>query len=157
MSLAKDKPYYAKPSDYDDDVYAWASEQAQLLRLGRFSELDIPNVVEEIESLGSEQRHALESSYRILILHLLKWQFQSARRSRSWDSTISRERGLFLRRENRNHSLRARAQELVDDVYPDAVREAAKKTGLPPQLFPSTGPCSLEFLRKHDAMPEDLS
>ncbi|GGD06517.1 DUF29 domain-containing protein [Aureimonas glaciei] len=157
MSLAKDKPCYAKPSDYDDDVYAWASEQAQLLRLGRFSELDILNVIEEIESLGSEQRHALESSYRILILHLLKWHFQSARRSRSWDSTISRERGLFLRREKRNHSLRARAQELADDVYPDAVREAAKETGLPPQLFRSTCPYSLEFLRKHDAMPEVLS
>ena len=154
MSLAKDKPYYANPSDYEDDVHSWAYEQAQLLRLGRFNELDIANVVEEIESLGSEQRHALESSYRILILHLLKWQFQKERRSRSWDSTISRERGLVLRRENRNHSLRKRAQELVDDIYPDAVREAAKETGLPPATFPTTCPYSLEFLRDHDALPE---
>lgn len=156
MSLAKDKPYFSQPSDYEDDVYAWAFEQAQLLRLGRFDELDIANVIEEVESLGSEQRHALESSYRILILHLLKWQFQSARRSRSWDSTISRERGLVLRREKRNHTLRARAQELVDDIYPDAVREASKETGLPPAIFPATCPYSLDFLRKHDAMPEDL-
>lgn len=154
MSLAKDKPYYEKQTDYEDDVYAWAYEQAQLLRLGRFREVDLPNIIEEIESLGSEQRYALESSYRLLISHLLKWQFQNDRQSRSWKVTITRERNHIERREKRNPSLKADAKQIVNDIYRQAVREASDETGLPRDTFPAECPYSIDFLRDPDAMPE---
>jgi len=42
---------------YEDDVIAWAAEQASLLREGRFDQLDREHVAEEIEDVGkSEQR-----------------------------------------------------------------------------------------------------
>ena len=50
------------------------------------------NVAEELEALGNEQASALRSSYRILLLHLLKWRYQPKRRTRSWAGTIVRER-----------------------------------------------------------------
>jgi hypothetical protein len=153
MGLAKEKPYYAVPTDYEDDVHAWAYEQAQLMRLGRFAEVDLPNLIEEIESLGSEQLHALESSYRLLIVHLLKWQFQNDRRSRSREVTITRERVHVERREKRNPSLAADAKRIVDDIYPYAVREAVKETGLARDAFPATCPYTVEQLRDHDFMP----
>jgi hypothetical protein len=41
---------------YDSDFYAWANEQAALLRAGRLSEADVENIAEEIESMGRSER-----------------------------------------------------------------------------------------------------
>ncbi|MCQ8780799.1 DUF29 domain-containing protein [Mangrovibrevibacter kandeliae] len=154
MSLAKDKPLFETPAHYEEDVHAWAFEQARLLRLGRFSELDLVNVIEEIESLGNEQRHALESFYILLLAHLLKWAHQPERRSRSWDATIDSARVQIERREKRSPTLRARAPEIVADAYSYAVREAAKETGLSRTGFPGTCPWTLDELRDPDFLPE---
>ena len=154
MSLAKDKPYYAEPSDYEDDVSSWAFKQAQLLRLGRLREVDLPNVIEEIESLGNEQPHALESFYSLLIMHLLKWQFQPERRSRSWQLTILNSRNQIKRREKRNAKLRAVAGSIVADIYFEAVEEAATETGIPASRFPNPCPYTIEDLRRQDFLPE---
>ncbi|WP_279480586.1 DUF29 domain-containing protein [Aureimonas sp. SK2] len=154
MSLAKEKPYFASPTDYEDDFHAWAFEQAELLRLKRFGELDLANLVEEVESMGSEQRHALESSYRLLIFHLLKWQFQPERRSRSWQLTILRERNNIGRREKRNPSLGATASEIVAEVYADARKEAGIETGLDRGVFPTVCPYVLAQLRDEDFLPD---
>ncbi|WAJ27716.1 DUF29 domain-containing protein [Antarcticirhabdus aurantiaca] len=153
MSLAKSKPLFAHPTDYEDDFAAWAFEQAELLRLKRFSELDLANLVEEVESMGNEQRHALESSYRVLIFHLLKWQFQPKRRSRSWLLTITRERENIRRREKRNPSLYAKADEIAADIYPAARKEAAIETGLATATFPTECPYSLIELRDQEFLP----
>ena len=58
---------------YDRDVYAWARHQARALRDKEWSALDVENLAEEIESLGNEQAHAVESHLRTLLAHLLKW------------------------------------------------------------------------------------
>lgn len=153
MSLAKDKPYFNRPTDYEDDFHAWAYEQAELLRLKRFGELDLANLVEEIESMGREQRHALESSYRILLVHLLKWQFQAARRSRSWRGTIARERGNIEQRESTNPSLKADAHSIVEQAYRRARRQAAAETGLDLADFPADNPYGVAQLRDLDFLP----
>ena len=154
MSLAKDKPYYAEPSDYEDDVYSWAFEQAQLMRLGRFREVDLPNVIEEIESLGNEQRRALKSSYRLLIAHLLKWQFQPERRSRSWFNTIGRERDNIEDREESNRALRREAPILVAEIYKRAARQAAREAKLDAAVLPDECPYLIEQLRDDNFLPE---
>jgi predicted DNA-binding ribbon-helix-helix protein len=61
---------------YERDFYAWSQEQAELLRLGKFSEADIANIIEEIETLGRSEMRELVSGLRVLLLHLLKWQYQ---------------------------------------------------------------------------------
>jgi hypothetical protein len=71
MALAKEKPLYPDPADIEDDFYAWCYEQAQLLRLGRFTEADLPNVIKELEGIAQNYRSALKSSYRLVIVHLL--------------------------------------------------------------------------------------
>jgi hypothetical protein len=124
------------------------------MRSGSYSALDVANVVEELESMGNEQRHALTSSYRVLILHLLKWRFQHAKRSRSWRSTIDRERGNVAMREKTNTSLGRRANELVVEAYPHARRQAASETGLPLDAFPAECPFTLAQLRDDEFLPE---
>jgi hypothetical protein len=77
---------------YDIDIVAWAEQQAELLRAGRFSELDVENVAEEIEDVGRREKRELESRLAVLIAHLLKWQLQPSRRGGSWRGTIKTQR-----------------------------------------------------------------
>lgn len=67
---------------YETDFYAWTQEQAEFLRDGKWSQLDLVNLIEEIESFGKQQRYELRNRLSILIEHLLKWEYQSNRRSR---------------------------------------------------------------------------
>ena len=60
---------------YERDVYAWAREQAALLRAGQLSDADILNIAEEIESMGRSEKRELVSRLTVLLLQLLKWQF----------------------------------------------------------------------------------
>ena len=61
---------------YDTDFYAWANEQAALLRAGRLSEADVENIAEEIESTGKREKRELVSRLTVLFVHLLKWRYQ---------------------------------------------------------------------------------
>jgi hypothetical protein len=151
---AKDRPLFSDPTDYEDDVSAWCFEQAEVLRQRRFSELDLLNVIEEIESLGNEQEHALESQYSRLILHLLKWTHQAERRGSSWRISIRNARFELGRRERRNPSLAARASQIVTEVYQVARANAADETGLPLDAFPATCPFTLDQLRDENWLPE---
>src|ERR1044071_2082469 len=84
-------PDAAAPS-YERDFYSWSLEQARLIRAGRLAAIDRDNVAEEIESLGREQFNKLESALRVLMLHMLKWDHQPRRRSRSWMLSIESQR-----------------------------------------------------------------
>src|SRR5436190_22596228 len=77
---------------YEADFYAWTQEQARLLRNQQWSWIDLPNLIEEIESLGKQQRQELRNRLSVLLGHLLKWQYQPHCRSRSWLATIRIQR-----------------------------------------------------------------
>jgi hypothetical protein len=154
MGLAKTKPLFDPPTDIEDDLHAWCFQQAELLRHKRFAEADLPNIIEELESMGRSERRALRSSYRLLIAHLLKWQMQPQMRSRSWQVTIGRERARIRDIEAESPSLLAQSDALIEDAYPLARREAAVETGLDESAFPSACPYDANFLRDLKAMPE---
>ncbi len=153
MAIAKEKPRFQVQTDYEDDFEQWCYEQAELLRQRRFAEVDLPNVIEELEDMGKEQRRALTSSYRVLIAHLLKWQFQPQLRSSSWEVTIDRERDNIVDREKMNPSLGRDTKQIIEAVYRRSVREAAKETELPRNSFPPDCPYTIEQLRDSDWMP----
>jgi hypothetical protein len=73
---------------HERDPYTWSLQQAALLRAGRLAEADVRNIAEEIDAVGREQYNAPTSALRLILLHLLKWDYQPARRSRSWVGTI---------------------------------------------------------------------
>jgi hypothetical protein len=68
---------------YRTDFYAWTKKQAALLQAEEFEKLDLPNLVEELEAIGNSQRTEVISRLKVLVMHLLKWQFQADHRSRS--------------------------------------------------------------------------
>jgi hypothetical protein len=81
-----------RPAAKEADLYSWARGQAELLRAGRLSEIDAAAIAEEIDDVGEEQYDKLESAFRVLMLHLLKWDHQPPMRSRSWTLTIREQR-----------------------------------------------------------------
>jgi Domain of unknown function DUF29 len=120
----------------DHDLYSWAARQASLLREGRIAEIDAAAIAEEIDDVGEEQYHRLESALRVLLHHLLKWDYQPAARSRSWAITIREQRRRADRQLRKNPGLKARLDEALADAYDDARDEAARETGLPTRTFP---------------------
>lgn len=127
-------------SGYDEDLYAWAQEQAALLRAGRFSEIDVANIAEELETLGRSEFRAYASAYRVLLLHMLKWDHQPTKRSRSWWVSIAVQRGRLKEVLDDNPSLKSRRQDAIARAYREARLMAVDETGLPLVSFPEACP-----------------
>ena len=139
---------------YERDFLEWSAATAKALEERRFCDVDVAQVAEEIRSMGIEQEHRLESYFRRLILHLLKWQFQPVRRSPSWRRSIVNSRIQIGRVLERSPSLQHKRDELAAMAYADAVKLASVETGLPPLLFPSQCPYSVESLMDDRFLPE---
>ena len=133
-------------AEYWDDFYSWLMEQAAHLRAGHWEALDRENLAEEIESLGREQFKKLESALRVVILHLLKWDHNEDRRSRSWALSVREHRRRVHRQLRRSPGLKPQLDEALEGAYEDARLEASSETGLPlkilPRKLPSTIPRS---------------
>ena len=69
---------------YQTDYSAWAAQNAELLRAGRYAELDIEHLLEELSDMGKSEQRALENRLTILIAHLLKWEYQLQTLSDRW-------------------------------------------------------------------------
>lgn len=139
---------------YDSDFYAWANEQASLLRAGKLSAADIENIAEEIESMGKTEQRELENRLAILLQHLLKWHYQPERRSKSWAATIKVQRRDLTRHLKRNPSLKANLDETIDDAYGDAMLLAVGETDLPESTFPVACPWPFERIMDAEFWPE---
>src|SRR5215471_5066724 len=127
-------------ADYMQDFYSWLMEQARFVREGRWDEVDRENLAEEIESLGREQFNKLESALRVLLLHILKWDHQPKKRTRSWVITIKDQRIEFEQVLQDNPGLKSRQDEALTRAYRRARLQAAKETGLDEDAFPATCP-----------------
>ncbi|NML62394.1 DUF29 domain-containing protein [Massilia sp. RP-1-19] len=131
-------------SDYEADFVAWVERQAALLRAGQFSELDCENLLEELESMGSNEHHELRSRMIVLLAHLLKCKHQPQRKCKSWFSTLGEQRDQIAIRLQRSPSLRRYVDRYINAAYRSAVYPASVETGLPESAFPATPPFSEE-------------
>jgi len=138
---------------HEEDFVEWAAETARLLRSGRFDQVDIEHLAEEVEAMAGRDRRELDSRLEVLIHHLLKWQQQIEKRSGSWESTIISQRAAIRRLFEQSPSLRRRLAESVTAVYGDAVKEAAAETGLPVGSFPGACPFSAAEILDPDFLP----
>ena len=140
---------------YDRDFYAWANEQARLLRDRRFDDADLANIIEEIETLGRSEMRELVSRLRVLLMHLLKWQYQPNFQGPSWRTSITVQRSEITEHLRESPSLRARLDEAVARAYHLARLSAAMETGLADQTFPETCPWSFEQMMAEAFWPDD--
>jgi hypothetical protein len=143
ISLAPDAP-----ANYERDVYSWSQEQARLIREGRWDEIDRDNVAEEIESVGRAEFNSLVSALRVLMLHMLKWEHQPERRTRSWLLSIEAQRNDLDDVLADNPGLRQRIPEAMQRAYRNARTAAAQETGLDTKVFPAACPYSFDDVTK---------
>ena len=116
---------------YDRDYSQWAETMADLLASGNLTDLDIENLVEEVRDLSKRERDSLLSSLRLIIHHLLKWDYQQQKRSRSWLVTIQRERSNIADYLADSPSLKKyMTDEYLVKIYKKAKLDAIVETGL---------------------------
>jgi hypothetical protein len=139
---------------YEKDIVAWANEQANFIRSGRFELLDLEHIAEEIEDVGKSEQRELSSRMVVLLAHLLKWQFQPARRGVSWKATISAQRQdiAFALKETPSLKTRLANDEWIAVAWAKAVALAIDETGL--ESFPEVLPWSVTDVLKGGWMPE---
>lgn len=125
---------------HEDDFYAWVNEQVALLRAGRIAEVDAANIAEELSDMGKSEFRALCSALSVLLQHLLKWDHQPARRSRSWEITVRQQRRQVARILRENPGLRSRLSQALSDAYEDARDEALLETNLADDVLPEQCP-----------------
>lgn len=139
---------------YEDDFYGWAMTNALLLKQGKFSEADMENIIEEMESMGRSEKGQLINRLSVLIAHLLKWQFQPDFRGRSWHGTIKEQRKRVKILLKDNPSLKGRLEEILVDSYELAVDLIEKETPIDMRLIPSECPYSFEQCMEESFFPE---
>lgn len=122
---------------YETDFYGWTQEQVALLQSQRWDRLDLLNLIEEITALGRQQRQELRNRLSILIGHLLKWEYQPQRRSRSWLATLRIQRREVASLLRDNPSLQPHLNEILAESYENGRDLAMGETNLPDQTFPS--------------------
>jgi hypothetical protein len=139
---------------YETDFYKWTIEQAKFLREEKWNCLDVPNLLEEIESLGKQQRQELRNRLGILLGHLLKWDFQPDRRSKSSIATIREQRHQILRLLKESPSLKSYLPEALVDAYETGLNLAVSETSLDYDAFPQECPYSLEQILNPEFPPK---
>ena len=111
------------------------------------------DLVEELESLGRQERRELVNRLAILLGHLLKWQYQPEKQGVSWQATIREQRRKVERLIQENPSLKSYLAEALQDAYEDGLDLAVRETGLPFTIFPASCPYTLEQALRSDFLP----
>ena len=131
--------------------------QAECLRRQQWDALDIDHVAEEIEGVAHRQWHAVTRHLRVLLLHLLKWEYQADRRAPRWLRRIDQAQAELESYLWESPSLQAQLPTLVGRAYLQAHRFVARETGLPPETFPGTCPWPPEHLLDTESLPRQRS
>jgi hypothetical protein len=147
----------ANASGYEHDFHAWLLSQVSALKERRFRDLDLENLIEEVEELARSLPRELRNRLKVVLVHLLKWQFQPSKRSTSWDLTLLEQRDQLQQLLEQNPSLRRQVPELIQKVYATAEKMAGKEMKLDrverQRKFPEQCPWTPEQILDEDYLP----
>ncbi|WP_252177778.1 DUF29 domain-containing protein [Endozoicomonas sp. 4G] len=147
---------------YDTDFYTWSYQQAELIKQGRFDELDMDNLAEEVEDMGRARQRSVESRLSQLLMHSLKWQMQSKKNDlhdmdrwfRSWSISIGKQRDAIEHELKKNPGLYHKLEEIFLESYQYARKLAAREMQCKPDAFPSECPWTYDEIMEDDWLPE---
>jgi len=139
---------------YEQDIVAWANEQARFIRAGRFDLVDAEHLAEEMEIMGKSEKRELANRMALLIAHLLKWKHQPNRRGSSWQKTIRIQRKEIAYELRDMPSLKTLLTdpEWAELVWEKAVAQAEDETGL--DNFPDTCIWTTEQIFSQEFLPD---
>lgn len=147
---------------HERDFYSWTREQARLLRskaeMFPNDGVDWSLVAEEIEDMGNEIAHGVESAYARIIEHLLKLAVSPATDPRNgWRRSVTRLRSEAQKRIRKNPGLRQHLDALFADAWTDGRRLAAlslaDEDGIDPATLPADCPYTRDQVEDFDWWP----
>jgi Domain of unknown function DUF29 len=138
---------------YETDYLQWIEATVQKIQSQEYGAVDWENLIEEIEDMGRRERHSLESNFIVLVIHLLKWQFQPQQRSGSWEGSIIEPRRRVNKALKDSPSLNPYLIGLEAECYKEAVKQVKAETSLPLAAFPLNCPYELVDMLKDDFLP----
>jgi len=138
---------------YDRDYLEWINLTLDQLRNQNYSSVDWQNLIEEIEDIAKAERRSLESNLVIVLLHLLKWQFQPQYRTGSWESSIIEHRRRIHKALEDSPSLKSDLETALSECYESAVKQAKAETQLPLETFPARCPYDVAEVLDDDFLP----
>jgi hypothetical protein len=139
---------------YETDYAQWIETTVRKLRSGDYDTVDWENLIEEIEDMGRSERRSLESNLIVVLLHLLKWQYQPEHRSGSWEASIIEHRRRIRKALKESPSLNPYLESILDESYGEAIKQAKAETGLPIETFPSECPYDLSAAIDDNFLPQ---
>ncbi|BAU67220.1 hypothetical protein STA3757_46300 [Stanieria sp. NIES-3757] len=131
---------------YDQDYYLWIEDLLNKIQEKRWDEMDWDNLWEEIDDMGKSQKQRLTSNLRILLMHLLKWEFQPQKRSNSWKYTIIEHRRRILEQLEYSPSLKNYLNSNFEATYQKARKDASLETNLSLNTFPNQCPYTIDVV-----------
>ncbi len=142
---------------YAQDFYAWTQATAHLIRTGKWYDLSLEALAEEVESLGARDHRELRRRLQRLVTHLLKWHYQPSKRQtgHSGRVTIRMQRLEIADLLEQSTSLRRTVPEALSARYGLARKHASVQTHLPLLTFPESCPWSVEQVLDDTFWPEE--
>lgn len=136
---------------YASDYSAWLQHQIDLMRAGRWAEIDSKHLIDEVQDLGKSEFNGFVSAIEVVLVHMLKWDYQPERRSRSWIASIVEHRRRASQALKDNPSFKSRRADAMMRAYDVATARAAKEADLPIETFPTINPYHWEAItaREH--------
>lgn len=139
---------------YETDYLQWIETTVKKLRFGDYTNVDWENLIDEIEDMGRSERRSLKSNLIVVLVRLLKWQFQPEQRSGSWESSIIEHRRSILEAIFDSPSLQPYLESIFVECYPLAVKQVKAETRLPLEIFPQQCPYELVELVNDEFLPD---
>lgn len=144
----------SQKSLYKIDFVRWIETTAQQLRNQDYVSVDWKNLIDEIEDMSRRERKALKSNLIVVLLHLLKWEYQPEYRTGSWRGSIREHRRRINEDLKDSPSLVPYLEEVWAECYESAREQAADETGLPLETFSLTSPYTTEQALNPKSMPQ---
>ncbi len=120
---------------YDQDFALWIEETVKQLKSGDFSQVDLENLIEEVESLGKSQRKAVDRFLTRLLEHLLKRCYVKLPEChRGWEIEIRNFRKELKKELKYSPSLKKFMLEILEESYQEALE--TMKQDYPDADFP---------------------
>jgi hypothetical protein len=156
LAVIKEAP---KVPNRETDFYAWLVCQANGLRSRQPDFIDWVNLAEELEEMAGLQREKVVGLLRVVLLHLLKWQYSKVHRSdRSWNVSIVTARVDLLDTLAESKSLKNELPVLLAKAYRGARTIAGAEMGLDKRdwqrMFPDHCPWTAEQVLDEEFLPD---
>ncbi|BAZ52797.1 hypothetical protein NIES4103_54620 [Nostoc sp. NIES-4103] len=139
---------------YETDYLQWIETIVEKLQSQDYANVDWENLIEEIADMGRSERRSLKSNLIVILVHLLKWQFQPENRSGSWEGSIIEHRRRVNEGLHDSPSLKSYLESIFAECYAQAVKQAKAETGLTIEFFPILCPYELLEVTNDEYLPD---